>query len=116
MSKEVSNLDNGEELKITIHKGQTFEYVFNPSVPDVLDLVNSKIYITDNERCKVLKEYVIGDGLEVVETTKIRWTVRYDDLQGMQDVSFDAFLINTSYNLRTFKGKIRVNNSWKYQN
>ena len=116
MSKEVSNLDNGEELSIVIAKGQEFNYLFSASVPDVLDLVNAKIYLSDNSRCKPLKEYSIGNGLQVVEDAKINWFFVYDDLQGLQEAVFDVYFINTENKRRTFKGKIRVNNSIKYNN
>ena len=113
MSKVILNLDNGDEYIGTIAKGQTTDITFEPTL-EVLDLVNAKLYLSDSTRCKLLKEYSIGNGLSLVDTNSIRWIAPYEDLQALHEVVFDAFFINTEDKRRTFKGKIRVNNSQKY--
>lgn len=104
----VKNSDDVDTLKIILPEGSKFRYLMQPT-GGAIDLINAKIRVSTEYCDPFVKEYTIGDGLEAVDGTDIRWSGETIDFLGRKKLVFDAYLANVSDGKRSFKGVITIN-------
>lgn len=113
MSAKAIDFDRAQTCDLTLHSGQDFVIGFSIEGAS-LDLVQSKIYLSDVTRTRVLKTYSIDNGLEVYDTTKLRWTGNATDLGSEPKAVYDAYLVDVDNKRRTFQGAVKITKAWPY--